>query len=98
MRFTWRKEKERSNVRKHGVDFSLAARVFADPLAETLWDGFVNGEERWRTLGALAIGEGFKVMVVVYPYPIPDDDEWVHVISLREAVAHERRRYEISHL
>jgi uncharacterized DUF497 family protein len=44
MRFTWRKEKERSNVRKHGVDFSLAARVFADPLAETLWDGSAH----WR--------------------------------------------------
>nr|WP_294555325.1 BrnT family toxin [uncultured Rhodopila sp.] len=33
-------------VRKHGVDFSLAEDVFADPFAETLWDGFVNGEER----------------------------------------------------
>lgn len=83
MRITWRKETERSNVRKHGVDFSPA---------------FVNGEERWRTLGTLAKGDGFKVMVVIYVYPNPDDDGWVHVISLRETTAQERKRYEISHL
>ena len=98
MRFTWRKEKERLNIRKHGLDFSLAERVFGDPLADTLWDGMVGGEERWRTIGAAMVGGGFKVVVVVHTYPDPDDDTRVHVISLREATAHERRRYEVSHL
>jgi uncharacterized DUF497 family protein len=41
MRFEWDAEKNRSNLRKHaGVDFEVAARVFADPhlmLAQTAW-------------------------------------------------------------
>jgi uncharacterized DUF497 family protein len=97
MHFTWRLEKERSNLRKHGFDFSLAERVFTDPFADTLWDGVVNGEERWRTIGA-AVGGWLRVVVVVHTYPNPDDDTWVHVISLREATTHERRQYEISYL
>jgi uncharacterized DUF497 family protein len=98
MRLTWRREKENSNVRKHGLDFSLAERVFADLLAETALDGVVNGEERWCTIGAATVGGWFKVVVIVHTYPNPNDDTWVHVISLREATAHERRRYELSHL
>jgi uncharacterized DUF497 family protein len=98
MRFTWRREKERSNIIKHGLDFSVAEHGFADPLADTLWDGVTNGEERWRIIGAAAIGGRLQIVVVVYTYPNPDDDTWVQVISLREATTHERRRYEISHL
>jgi len=98
MRITWRVEKERRNTRKHGLDFSAAARVFADPLAQTVWDRFVDGEERWRTFGGVAVGGRFIVVVVVHTYPDPDHDAWVHVIGLREATPHERRRYEVSNL
>jgi uncharacterized DUF497 family protein len=98
MRITWRIEKERRNLRKHGLDFSLAAQVFADPLAETVWDRFVDGDERWRTFGGVAVGLRFMIVVVVHTYPDPDDETWVHVIGLREATAHERKRYEISQL
>jgi uncharacterized DUF497 family protein len=38
------------------------------------------------------------IVVVVHTYPDPDDETRVHVIGLREATAHERKRYEISHL
>jgi uncharacterized DUF497 family protein len=48
---TWRKKKERSNIRKYGLESSLAEQIFADPLAETVLDRVVNGEERWRTIG-----------------------------------------------
>jgi hypothetical protein len=68
------------------------------PLADTLWDGVVNGEERWITIGTVMVGGGFKVVVVVHKYPDPEDETWVHVISLREATTHERKRYEISNL
>ena len=98
MRITWRPEKERRNIRKHGLDFSIAAQVLADPLAETVWDGFVDGEERWCTFGAASVGGRFLIVVIVHTYPDPDDEAWIHVIGLREATAHERRRYEISHL
>jgi uncharacterized DUF497 family protein len=94
MRFTWDAGKERRNVRKHGLDFSFAAPVFADPLAVTLPDRVVDGEERWHTIGAVAAGPIFKVLLVVHTYPEPDDETWVRVIGLREADTRERRRYE----
>ena len=95
MRVTWRAEKPQRNLRKHGLDFSLAVQVFADPLAETVWDRAVDGEERWRTFGGVAVGGRFMIVVVVHTYPDPDDETWVHVIGLREATAHERRQYEV---
>lgn len=98
MRITWREEKARRNRLKHGLGFDLAAQVFADPLARTVWDRAVDGEERWRTFGVVAMGNGFKLVVVVHTYPDLDDETWVHVISLREATPHERRQFEISQL
>lgn len=79
MRITWRVEKERRNILKHGLDFSLEEQVFADPLAETLWDRFVDGEESWRTFGAVVVGERFRIVVIVHTYPDPADDTWIHV-------------------
>ena len=92
---TWRTDKERRNIRKHGLDFSLAEQVFANPLSETLPDRIVDGEERWHTIGATVLGGRFKIVVIVHTYPDPDDETWIHVISLREATAHERRQYEV---
>lgn len=94
MRFAWDVGKERRNLRKHGLDFSFAVAVFADPWAVTLLDRIVDGEERWHTIGAVAAGPVFKVLLVVHTYPEPDDETSIRVISLRQADARERRRYE----
>lgn len=96
MRITWRTDKERRNILKHGLDFSIAASVFADPLSSTMPDRFAAEEERWLTIGSAVLGAGFKIVVIVHAYPDPDDESWVHIISLREATAHERRQYELS--
>jgi len=37
-RFTWGRRKAGVNLRKHGVSFTEAATVFADPLAAMLQD------------------------------------------------------------
>ena len=94
MHITWRDDKARRNKRKHGLDFTSAAAVFADPLAITLWDQFVGGEERWRTIGAIVSGRAFRIVVVVHTYPDGDEVDWVQVISMRDATRHERRAYE----
>jgi len=94
MWFTWDPAKERWNIRKHGLDFSFAAPIFADPWAATVLDRVVEREERWHTIGAVAAGSAFRVLLVVHTYPDPDDENWVRVISLREADPRERRRYE----
>jgi uncharacterized protein len=97
MRFSWRQDKERRNIRKHGLDFSFAAAIFADPWAVTLFDRIEDGEERWHTIGAVSAGPIFKVLPVVHAYPDPEDESWIRVISLREADPRERRHYEDEH-
>src|SRR5271155_2847312 len=92
MDITRNADKEQSNIKKHGLDFSFAAAVFADPLAVTLFDRVEEGEERWHTIGA--VGGGFEVLVVVHTFPEHNNEDRVHVIGLREATPHERKRYE----
>jgi uncharacterized DUF497 family protein len=94
-RFTFDPEKQHANIRKHGYDFSFAEPVFLDPLSVTIYDRFEGGEHRWHTIGA--VGGGFKVLLVVHSFPDAQDDEWVHVIGLREADRLERKRYEAGH-
>ena len=38
MEFEWDPDKERSNLERHGVDFTEAATVFGDPLELTISD------------------------------------------------------------
>jgi uncharacterized protein len=45
-RFEWDPAKAVSNLRKHGVSFSAAVRVFADPFALTEQDRIKDGELR----------------------------------------------------
>lgn len=92
--FTWDPRKERPNSGKHGLAFSFAPAIFAYPWAATLFDRVMGGEERWHTIGAIAAGPIFKVLLVVHTYPQPDDESWIQVISLREADPRKRRRYE----
>jgi uncharacterized DUF497 family protein len=47
--FEWDEDKARSNFEKHGVSFSEAATVFADPAAVYLDDG--SGTERMVVIG-----------------------------------------------
>jgi uncharacterized protein len=92
VRFTWDPQKETRNKAKHGLDFSFAEAVFADPLHTIVFDRHEGGEERWHCVGAVA--GGFRVLLVVHCYPDRDDVDLVRVIGLREATARERRRYE----
>jgi uncharacterized DUF497 family protein len=90
MRITRDKSKEKDNISKHGLDFSFAPYIAADPLGVLVYDRYENGEHRYHAIGVV----GGKCLVLVHTYPDPDDDDWIRVIGLREATAHERKRYE----
>jgi uncharacterized DUF497 family protein len=50
--FEWDRSKALANLTKHAVDFKLAATVFKDPLAATIFDDDHSGDEqRWVTIG-----------------------------------------------
>lgn len=93
--FEWDEGKNRSNLRKHGVSFEEASRVFRDPLHLTVQDRVENGERRWRTVGLVG---GFLLLVVAHTVSEEDAGggivEVIRIVSARRATRSERRRYE----
>jgi len=91
LRFEWDEEKNRSNLRKHGIGFVTATGVFEDPGCVMEQDREIDGEQRWQTIGRIG-----AVMVLLVAHTVVDDDEDVvfRIISARRATARERRRYE----
>jgi uncharacterized DUF497 family protein len=94
-RFRWDPVKAASNLRKHGVSFEIAVRVFADPFAFSQQDRIEGGGQRWQTLGMV---DGHLLLLVAHT--IRDQDEGgqsieiIRIISARAADRRERRRYE----
>ena len=93
MLFTWDDEKEQINIRKHGVDFSVAARVFLDEdvLLEYNSVDEYTGEERWDAIGIFDAG----ILFVVYVERVTadDEDDIIRIISARHAERREKKRY-----
>ena len=85
MRFIWHEPKRQANLKKHGVDFADAERVFTGPTFtfEDIREDY--GEQRWVTLGLL----GVKVMVIVHT----EAEEEIRVISMREADKDEQQLF-----
>lgn len=87
--------KAAANLRKHGIDFDLALRIFADPFALSEQSSIVDGEARWRTLGAV---EGHLVLLVAHTVRDDTEDaasvEVIRIISARRADRKDRLRYE----
>ncbi len=91
-RFEWDPQKARENAAKHGVTFELAATVFGDPLALSVYDeAHSEGEERWVTLG---LAGNARLLVVVHTFAETDAGATVRIISAREATRRERQDYE----
>jgi uncharacterized protein len=84
--FEWDEEKARSNLKKHGIAFSLATRIFADDARfERLDEGQDYGEERWLTVGLIA---GVEIAVV-----FTSRGDVARLISARKAERDEREEY-----
>jgi len=83
VRIVWDPEKNETNVRKHGLDFNDACRVFDAPILSYPDDRQDYEEERWVGIGNL------DDIVVTVVFSEPDEDV-VRIISARKAVKHER--------
>ena len=93
LEFEWDPAKAASNLRKHGVDFDLAATVFQDPLALSIRDEEHSAsEERWITMGWDRKG---RLLVVSHTDTSTVGDKTsVRIISARRATPRQRRQYE----
>jgi hypothetical protein len=89
MRFEWDEDKNRRNLSKHKVSFETAKSVFDDPLALSIQDRLVEGEERWQTIGMVS----GALLLVAHTWRDEPGDEAIRLISARKAIARERRAY-----
>lgn len=88
MQFEWDDEKEQINIKKHGIDFETAARVFTDENRIELYDEIHSEiEDRYITIGM--IDEVAYIVMVVYT----EREEAVRLISARMATKQEGRIY-----
>lgn len=85
MQFTWDEQKRQSNLAKHGLDFMDAHKVFAGAIILFEDNRFAYGEKRMVAIGLL----GIAVVVVVHV----DDDDTIHIISMRRATKNEQKTY-----
>jgi uncharacterized DUF497 family protein len=86
MRFTWNSEKNRRNLRKHGVAFEDAVKIFDGQTFESIDDRFDYGETRVYAIGLM------NDMEVTVIYTDRDNDER-HIISAWKSEPYEKRTY-----
>lgn len=77
MRFTWHESKRKSNLKKHGLDFADAEKVFAGPMAVFEDARDPHGEQRMIGIGLL---DCLTVSIVHV-----ESDETIRIISMRKA-------------
>ena len=86
MIFEYDPQKNRSNIRKHGISFTSASKAFADKCAVIEYDEeHSNTEERFNLIGAV---EGY-ILFIVYTVR----GEAIRLISAIPATKRERERY-----
>ena len=87
MEWTWDPNKNRENQRKHRVSFETALLVFDDSDKAEREDDYWY-EERWQTIGTAED----VIIVVIHTWPSMEGEPG-RIISARQALPRERRRY-----
>jgi uncharacterized DUF497 family protein len=86
------RHKARTNLKKHGVSFEEAARIFVDPDALD-WDDPEHSysEQRSKRLGSSLTG---RILIVVYTQRrLKHGQGLIRIISARQATRQERQAY-----
>lgn len=83
--FVWDEAKRRLNLRKHGIDFADADKIFRGVTFTAEDTREVYGEQRFLTLGLL------EDQVVSLAHT--EQGEEIRIISIRKATKHEARFY-----
>jgi uncharacterized DUF497 family protein len=85
MNFEWDDAKRKLNMKKLGIDFINASKIFDGYTLTIVDDRYDYGEERFVTFGIL---EG-RVVVVVHT----ENEHLIRIISIRKATKYEEKRY-----
>ena len=86
--FEWDADKEKANIKNHGISFEEVLPIFDDPLFWEQYDSIHSSAEETRYLG---IGRINDFMVVVSTYI---EKKRIRIISARISTNEEEKRYE----
>ena len=87
--FEWNRDKNLSNIEKHGISFKEAALTFFDPNAATINDtAHSQDEERFLLIG---LSEKYRLLTVCHCYR--DNEAIIRIISARKATKQEENKY-----
>ena len=87
MKLKWDEAKNRSNIRKHGLDFQDVEEMFRGNVVAELDTREDYGEDRWIAFGMI----GGRVTHAVF---IELDPDTIRIISLRKATQRESKHYQ----
>jgi uncharacterized DUF497 family protein len=93
MKVEWDENKNKENIKKHGIPFTEAVDVFEDSLSISVIDrSFDYNDERWITFGTTKSG---KVIAVGHLYWLSENDgeEHIRIITARRATKKKREQY-----
>lgn len=86
MRFEWDQAKNRTNIRRHRIDFADVPPVFDGPMFVSFDTRQDYGEDRM-------IGIGYLHAAVVLVVFVERENDTIRLISARKAERHERERF-----
>jgi uncharacterized DUF497 family protein len=87
--FVWDDEKNRENIKKHGVSFEEAQTVFYDENATVYYDpDHSEDEDRF-----ILLGMSFRLHILVVCHSYRESESIIRIISARKADKVERSAY-----
>ena len=89
IKFEWDDNKNKANVKKHGISFEEAVTVFEDDEALIIVDDAHSREEERFVL----IGFSYKANLLVVCHCYREKDSVIRIISARKANRQEREDY-----
>ena len=89
IKFEWDDNKNKTNVKKHGISFEEAVTVFEDDEALVIVDDAHGREEERFVL----IGFSYKANLLVVCHCYREKDSVIRIISARKANRQEREDY-----
>jgi len=91
--FEWDPNKATKNYSKHNISFELAATIFLDPNAITIFDSdHSETEDRWITMGISKTG---TILTIIHTYnEINYSNISIRLISARKSTKNEVKQYQ----
>jgi uncharacterized protein len=86
MQFEWDENKNRQNLKKHGIDFEEAKEIFLGIIFTSIDDRFDYGEIREISIGTI---QGVVIVTVTHT----ERKGIIRIISARKATPKERKAY-----